>query len=125
MEILGIGPLELLLILIIALVVVGPNELVTAGATVGKFIRRFRRSETWRGFQRVSHSLRTLPEDLARQSGLDEMRKEIQASTRFVEDDDHSKISDMRPEFEAWTQPPADKEIKPEKSDTSTAVDQE
>ena len=77
MEFLGVGPFELLLILVIALIVLGPDDMVKAGTSVGKFIRKFRKSETWLGFQRMSRSLRTLPEDLARESGIEDMRKQI------------------------------------------------
>jgi Tat protein translocase TatB subunit len=42
---LNIGPLELLLVLVVALVVVGPQRLPELGRTVGKAIRELRRAQ--------------------------------------------------------------------------------
>jgi TatA/E family protein of Tat protein translocase len=42
MEFLGIGPMELLLILVIALLIFGPDRLPEIGAGLGKAIREFR-----------------------------------------------------------------------------------
>lgn len=106
MEFLGIGPLELLLILVIALIVLGPNEMVKAGATVGNFIRKVRYSDTWQGFQRMSRSLRTLPEDFARQTGIDEIRKEITGSVNIDNHEASPKNNDTEQMLEAWTQAP-------------------
>ena len=38
MEILGIGPLELIFILLIALIVLGPGDMVKTGRTIGRFL---------------------------------------------------------------------------------------
>jgi Sec-independent protein translocase protein TatA len=35
-EILGIGPLEIILILVLALIIFGPKEIDNAGKTIGK-----------------------------------------------------------------------------------------
>jgi TatA/E family protein of Tat protein translocase len=42
----GIGPLELIIILAIALIVVGPGRLPDVGAALGKSIREFRKAAT-------------------------------------------------------------------------------
>lgn len=44
MNFFGIGPGELILILIIALIVFGPRKLPEIGATLGKAIREFRQA---------------------------------------------------------------------------------
>ncbi len=43
MEILGVGPLELLLILLIALIVLGPDKLPDVARQMGKAVREFNR----------------------------------------------------------------------------------
>ena len=58
MEILGIGPLEVLLILVIALIVMGPNDMVKTGRTIGKFLRQIVKSPTWQAVQQTSRDLR-------------------------------------------------------------------
>jgi Sec-independent protein translocase protein TatA len=82
MDILGIGPLELIFILIIALIVLGPSDMVKAGRTVGRFLRQVITSSTWRAVTRTSDELRTLPNKLIREAGLDEDFKQIEAATK-------------------------------------------
>lgn len=42
----GIGPVELIIILVIALLVLGPGKLPEVGAALGKSIREFRKAAT-------------------------------------------------------------------------------
>ncbi len=42
----GIGPVELIIVLVIALIVVGPGRLPDVGAALGKSIREFRNAAT-------------------------------------------------------------------------------
>lgn len=72
MEFLGVGPLELFFILIIALIILGPNDMVKAGRTIGKFLRQLITSPNWRILQQTSQDLRSLPNKLIRDAGIDE-----------------------------------------------------
>ena len=107
--------------------------MVKAGATVGKFIRKVRLSETWQGFQRMSRSLRTLPEDLARQTGLDEIRKDITGGAKLNQYEASPKGQKSDQDLNAWTQTPQDFEHKirfesrkgKEKKSKSSEIDQE
>lgn len=66
MEILGVGPSELIFILIIALIVLGPKDMQKAGRTIGKWMRSIVTSDGWKIFQQTSHELKTLPNRLMR-----------------------------------------------------------
>jgi Tat protein translocase TatB subunit len=44
MEFFGVGPWELLLILIVALIIVGPSKLVEVARTLGKMVRAVRKA---------------------------------------------------------------------------------
>ena len=66
MEILGIGMSELVFIVIIALIVLGPKDMQKAGRTIGKFLRDIVTSDGWKMFQQTSRELRTLPNRLMR-----------------------------------------------------------
>lgn len=80
MEVLGIGPLEALFVVLIALVVVGPSELSKVARSAGRTLNRIYRSEIWHNITEASRNLRTLPNRLAREAALDEldqMRKDL------------------------------------------------
>ena len=81
MEFLGIGPAELLFIVIIALIILGPRDMQKAGRTLGKWLRRIVTSDGWRLFQQTSREIQTLPNRLMREAALDEL-KEMQKDIR-------------------------------------------
>lgn len=74
MEILGIGINELVFIIIIALIVLGPKDMQKAGKTIGKWLRNIVTSDGWKAFQQTSRELRTLPNKLMREAN-DELNK--------------------------------------------------
>ncbi len=77
MDILGIGPLEIVFILVIALIIFGPNDLVQTGKSAGKFLRKIVKSPEWGTFQQASKEVRNLPTRLMREAGIDELENEI------------------------------------------------
>ena len=68
MEFLGIGINELVFILIIALIVLGPKDMQKAGKTIGKWMRDIITSDGWKVFQQTSRELRSLPNRLMREA---------------------------------------------------------
>jgi sec-independent protein translocase protein TatB len=72
MEILGIGPLELLTIIIIALLVLGPKDMVKVMGTLGRWMRSVVTSDWWRAFQKGLRELRKMPYEMMRQAALEE-----------------------------------------------------
>jgi sec-independent protein translocase protein TatB len=81
MEILGIGPSELLFIVLIAIIVLGPKDMQKAGRTIGKWLRNVVTSDGWKLFQQTSREIQTLPNRLMREAALDEL-KEVQNDLR-------------------------------------------
>ena len=75
MEILGIGPLELLFILLIALIILGPKDLQKTARTIGKGLNQLVSSDTWKTVTEASRKLRTLPSELMREANLEELQK--------------------------------------------------
>ncbi len=74
MEILGIGPSELIFVVIIALIILGPKDMQKAGKTIGKWMREIITSDAWAMFQKTSRELKTLPNRLMREAN-DEVNK--------------------------------------------------
>lgn len=82
MEILGIGLQELVFVLIIAIIVLGPKDMQKAGRTIGRWLNQFVRSDGWRALQRASQEIKRIPTTLMREANLDaddlrEMDQEI------------------------------------------------
>jgi sec-independent protein translocase protein TatB len=75
MEILGIGPSELVFIVIIAIIVLGPRDMQKAGRSIGKWLRKVVTSDGWKLFQQTSREIQTLPNRLMREAALDELRQ--------------------------------------------------
>ena len=86
MDFLGVGPLEFLFILIIALVVIGPRDLGKYARSAGRFLNRLYRSESWRVLTETSRNLRTLPNRLAREAALEEL-DDVRHSIQGVHED--------------------------------------
>ena len=114
MEILGIGPLELVFILLIALIVLGPKDMVKAGRTIGQFLRKVVTSPTWRTVQQTSRDLRYLPNKLMREAGLEDLKDQLPDAGQIRKElnfDELKKEKDrMEKEISSglsdWTTPP-------------------
>lgn len=72
MDFLGVGPLELFFIVIIALIIFGPNDIVKAGKTAGIFLRKLVTSDGWKSFQQARKGMSDLPSTLMREAGIEE-----------------------------------------------------
>ena len=86
MEILGVGPEELAFILLIALILLGPKDMIEAGRTLGKTLRKIVTSPTWKALRTTGQELQKLPTRLIREAGLDELKdmdKELRDAARI------------------------------------------
>jgi sec-independent protein translocase protein TatB len=84
MEIFGVGPLEFLLILVIALVILGPEDMVGTARKIGQWIYRVVRSPTWRAIIESTNELRNLPQQIVRDAGLQEAVNEVKQTASDV-----------------------------------------
>lgn len=97
MDIFGIGPTELAFIFLIALILLGPKDMQKAGRTIGRWMRDFVSSDSWRAFRDTSRELRNLPNRLMREANLDDL-KDVAA--------DVAKSADLRQDrFGSWANP--------------------
>jgi len=76
MDIFGIGASELVFIILIAIIVLGPKDMQKAGRTIGRFLNQLIRSDSWKVFQRTSNELRNLPRNLMREANTEMMEAE-------------------------------------------------
>lgn len=102
MDFLGVGPLELVFILIIALIIFGPNDIIRAGKSMGKFMRKVVTSDAWRAFQQASKGMRDIPTTLMREAGLEE--NDLRELTGMKDFEEATK--DLENQISPWTTPP-------------------
>jgi sec-independent protein translocase protein TatB len=105
MEILGIGPLELLFILLIALIILGPGDMVKAGRTLGRFLRKIVTSSEWRTVQKASRELRYLPNRLMREASLEDLQNDL-ADINKIGGQITSEVKKVELDLSSWTTPP-------------------
>lgn len=99
MEILGIGIPEMMFIVLIALILLGPKDMIAAGRTMGSFLRKFLTSPTWKAMRRTGEELQQLPTKLVREAGLEDLQKEVQGMNQLLKPPDLKKVFDERQIF--------------------------
>lgn len=132
LNILGIGPLEVLFFVVLLLLLFGPTDLVKMARRIGAFINRMTRSQNFQAIQQTSAEIRKLPERLIQEAQLDDLQqalqpelKEIQQAAQPLQDLQRTLVSGApapspslsstprpapppaapaRPAFAAWTQ---------------------
>ena len=75
MDFLGIGMPELIFILLIALIIIGPKDMEKTGRAIGRFLNNLIHSDSWQAFRQTSREVRNLPNRLMREANLEEVEK--------------------------------------------------
>jgi sec-independent protein translocase protein TatB len=99
MEIFGIGASELIFILLIAIIVLGPKDMQKAGRTIGRWLNQLVRSDGWKVFQKTSAELRNLPRNLMREANMElgDVDQEIKEIRRTIDPRHGPRPSSSRP----------------------------
>jgi sec-independent protein translocase protein TatB len=97
MELFGVGASELIFILIIAIIVLGPKDMQRAGRTIGRWLNQLVRSDSWKVFQKTSAEIRNLPRNLMREANLEvaEMEKDLHQAIDPMQKDLRNTIQPM------------------------------
>jgi Sec-independent protein translocase protein TatA len=110
MEFLGIGPLELIFVVILALIIFGPNDMIKAGKTIGRVLRSIVTSPNWRAIQQTSKEIRNFPNKLMREAGIEDLQKELPNPETIRKelgvDEIQNDVQGMRDSLSEWTTPP-------------------
>jgi len=75
MNIFGIGPLEIVFVLIIGILVLGPDGMISAGRKLGKFMRSIIKSNGWQNIRKGVSEIQYLPQRLMREAELEELNE--------------------------------------------------
>ena len=115
MEILGVGASELVFILVVALIILGPKDMQKAGRTVGKWLRNIVTSDGWKMFQQTSRELRTLPNRLMREANeeLGDVGKELRNTANLINDKPQRPVSPLGSQPSPMVIPTPENKIEP------------
>lgn len=122
MELFGIGPLELLFVVIIALLLFGPKEMIKAGRTIGGFLRKIVTSEGWKDLSKSLRDLRNLPYSMMREAGMEDVVKDLREVTKATSIsepafDSLPRNNDFKKSLQPQTQPTAPKDAQMQSDD--------
>ncbi|MCD4753829.1 MAG: twin-arginine translocase TatA/TatE family subunit [Anaerolineaceae bacterium] len=84
MKFFNFGGLEIIFILVIMIIFLGPDQVAKLAKNLGSLIRKITQSEFWGSIWRTSREIRDLPRTLADETGLQERLNEIQNSTKGI-----------------------------------------
>jgi hypothetical protein len=86
MNFLGVGPLEFLILAVIALLVLGPKGMTDLGRKTGRLIRKITHSPLWQDIVSTSRDINDLPGKLMREADLEDELKNIHPATKLPPD---------------------------------------
>jgi sec-independent protein translocase protein TatB len=77
MEFLNIGIPELAIILLLMLILLGPEGMVKTARTLAQAVRKLIRSPLWADLMRAQNEIKEIPTRLVREAGIDELQEEV------------------------------------------------
>ncbi len=95
MQIFNIGPLEFVAFLLIALIVLGPERIVSGARSAGRWVNRMVHSPTWQAILTTSREIRDLPQKIVSESGIEDSLKEIEQTGLEVTSELNQAATDM------------------------------
>jgi sec-independent protein translocase protein TatB len=112
MQILNLGIGEIILVMLIMLIVLGPDRMVSGARQVGRFASRVTKSPLWAELLSTSREIRELPTRIVREAGMEETIKEIQQETNVLAGEINDEVAQAAEQVNA-----ADQELKTVSSD--------
>jgi Sec-independent protein translocase protein TatA len=100
MELLGVGLPELAFIVLIALILLGPKDMIAAGRTIGSTLRKIVTSPVWQTMRHTGEELQKLPTKLIREAGLEELQalqNEVQNEVKGVQSEVEEVARQIQP----------------------------
>ena len=80
MKLLNVGALEFVLILLLALIVLGPRKAVKTAGEVGRWIKNLFQSEFWQELQKTSREIQDLPKKMMDEAEIQKTIEELDRS---------------------------------------------
>ncbi len=103
MEFLNLGWMEIILILILAFIFLGPDKMVSTGKQIGSWLRKLSRDKLFREVVETTDEIRRYPRKIFDESGLDlplhvEQQKQQDQSPAVSENLTESQVDKDKPD---------------------------
>lgn len=85
MKIFNIGLPELLVVLIIMLIFLGPDGMQENARKTAAFLRKVFRSETWKTARGMYHEVKGFPDKLMKEAEIDELRESLRREANEID----------------------------------------
>ncbi len=103
----------------------GPGDMVKAGRTLGRFLRKIVTSPEWRTVQKASQELKYLPNRLMREAQLEDLSKDL-TDINKIGSELSSDVRKIEKDLSPWTTPPGqvnDSMVQPQNSTPTPQAD--
>lgn len=115
MNFLNLGLPEVIFIIILALIIFGPNNMVKSAKEVGALLRKVTKSPYWQEVWATKRELDELPKMLAKEANLNETMRDLDNTVKNASGSTNSFVSEFLKEV---NQP---NKIKPETSEITNS----
>ena len=105
MKVFNIGPMELVFILIILMIVLGPKDIAKYARKAGRMIRTVTNSSLWREFMSASREIQEFPRKVMREAELDTVMEEVKSSFNEEVVETEQVLLDLENEISGKIQP--------------------
>lgn len=106
MKVFNIGIGEILFIIILAVIIFGPENLVKSARDLGVFLRKVTKSPYWQEVWATRRDLEEIPRMLAKEANLKETLRELELDTKGVSSQVSGAVTDLINEVDEKTAPP-------------------
>lgn len=106
MKVFNIGIGEILFIIILAVIIFGPENLVKSAREMGVFLRKVTKSPYWQDVWATRRDLEEIPRMLAKEANLKETLRELDLDTKGVSSQVSGAVTDLINEVDKKTSPP-------------------
>ena len=87
MKIFNFGIQELFVLLVLMIIVLGPERMLDAARNLGRTIYKITHSEVWASIWQTSREIRQMPKSIVEETGLQESMDEINATNTELQND--------------------------------------
>ena len=108
MSILGIGPLEIIVLAVFVLLLFRPEDLASTGKTIGRFLNSAKKSDTWKSILDLRQGAKKVGQEFISDSGIEEIRREFEVPP---------DLDEIRSELNQFGFKPNNMQSKPQISD--------